>query len=91
MATELTIKNVFRLSNGITVLACDGGGETDSFVGREAALVANGKVRQRVILVGERTMINRTSHLNERAIETRDQLSLTSEEAQSGSWCLVCE
>ena len=91
MATDLTVRSLFRLSDGTTVFACEGGSATDSFNGRGAVLMQNGEPRQRITLTGERTMINKAMHVNQRAIETRDSVLLTLEEAQSGTWKIVCD
>lgn len=91
MIIELIVRNVFRLSNGVTVFACEGGGEVDSFNGCNAVLMQNGEPRQRITLVGEYVMSKKTTHINQRAVETRDSVALTLEDAQSGTWSIVCD
>ena len=88
MTTELIITNVFRLADGVTVIACAGASSIGSIEGRIATLVADGAERQRLVLAGERRMLNQARE-GERAIETRDDLLITQEEAQSRSFKLV--
>jgi hypothetical protein len=88
MATELIVTNVFRLTDGITVIACKGANGIGSIEGRVATLVADGKEHQELVLEGERKMLNQARE-GERAIETRDSISITQEEAQSRSFKLV--
>lgn len=89
MAIEFIVTNVFRLSDGTTVLACEGGNNAPSLVGRQAMLMVEGEVKQSLSIAGERLMLNKTSGENERALETRDKLSITVEEAQSKRLNLV--
>jgi len=89
MAAELIITNVFHLVDGVTVIACEGSGNVSSWVGRQAALVADSDVRQKFVIAGERIMLNKNAHKTERAIETRDELSITLEEAQSKAFRLI--
>lgn len=88
MAIELIITNIFRLSDGTTVLACEGESNVAPLVGRQANLVSGDEVRQSLSIAGERQML-KASRENERALETRDQLSITLEEAQSRRLRLV--
>lgn len=89
MTIELIITNVFRLSDGTTVLACEGKNSAPSFIGRQAMLMAEGEVKQSLSIAGERLMFNKTSRENECALETRDKLLITLEEAQSKRFKLV--
>jgi hypothetical protein len=91
MTQELLVRNVFRLENGATVLACEGAPTSEKFIGGKYLLVANDKVRQEVLLTGEHHMLNQTAHHNQRALETRDVVALSAEEAQSGLWRLVLQ
>lgn len=83
MAIELIITNFFRLSDGTTVLACEGVSDVAPLAGRQATLMADGAVKQILSITGERLMLNKSSRENELALETRDHLSITLEEAQS--------
>lgn len=84
MNDELMVKNISRLSDGTTVFACEGEDLTKSLKGCEAVLMLNGEVQQRIVHVSERTMIKKTCHENLRVIETRNNILLTKEEAESG-------
>ena len=88
MSAEIIVTNIFRLADGLTVLACEGLGDLSSLTGRQAALVAGSQVRQEFVIAGERVLLNQKTHENERAIETREQISITLEEAQSKAFKL---
>ena len=90
MAQEMKIRDVFRLGDGTTVLACEGPA-SGKLEGRNAALVMEGQVRQHVVLSGERTMRHPTQHANQRAVETRDPVELIAEDVRSGNWTLVLD
>lgn len=91
MNDELMVKNIFRLSDGTTVFACEGGRLTKSLKGCGAVLMLNGEVQQRIVHVSERTMIKKTCHENLRAIETRDNILLTKKEAESGLYRIILD
>jgi hypothetical protein len=86
---ELSLREVFRLADGVTILACEGNAQVSHLVGRKGVLVADGEIRQEVVLTGERHMLNQTARRNQMALETKDTLNLTAEEVQSGRWSLV--
>jgi hypothetical protein len=90
MAQQMKIRDVFRLSDGTTVLACEGA-VSGKLEGRGAALVADGQVRQNIVLSGERTMRHPTQHVEQRAFETLDQVELLAEDVRIGNWTLVLE
>lgn len=83
MAIELTITNVFQLQDGMTVIAFNGSGNVVTLAGKQACLLVDGKARQNFSIIGERLMLNKASHENERALETQEHISITLEEAQS--------
>jgi hypothetical protein len=83
MTRELLIRDVFRLSNGTTVIACEGGADRDVVAGCKVSLVINGKVRQTIVLKGEQRMLNQRAHRNQRALETEDVVEITEAEARS--------
>ena len=92
MKHELLIREIFRLADGNTVLACEAESSNESLIGRKALLVAEtGDIRQEINLMGERSMLNQTARPGLRALETQDAINLTSTEAQSGQWRLICE
>lgn len=83
---EHTIRNIFRLSDGSTVIACDGrAGEID-WSGRKARIVSDDRVLQDVEIKGERIMTRQSAHLDQLAIDTVNRVELSLEEAQSGKW-----
>lgn len=90
MAQEMKIRDVFRLGDGTTVLACEGP-TFGKLEGRNATLVMEGQVRQNVVLSGERVMQHSTQHANQRAFETRDTVELIAEDVRRGNWTLVLE
>ncbi len=89
MKSELLVREVFRLSGGITVLACEGTVQADEMAGARVSLTSEGVIRQKLLLSGERMILNRQNNQNTTAIETRDAVNLTPEEARSGLWKLV--
>jgi hypothetical protein len=91
MKYEFTVRDVFRLANGMTVLACEGDIHLDLPLGSTALLITDGDVRQKIRIAGERLMLNQTSRYGQRALETQDAVCLTVEEAQSGRWMLIFE
>lgn len=70
------------------MIACEGVNSTGSIEGRIAAVVADGMEQQRLVLAGERRMLNQARE-GEHALETRGDLLITLEEAQSKSFKLV--
>jgi hypothetical protein len=91
MKNELLVREIFKLSGGITVLACDGVVPPDGVAGKRASLVSGGIVRQELLLLSERQMLNQSAKQEQRAIETMETVSLTPEEARSGLWKLSWE
>jgi hypothetical protein len=91
MRHELIVHELFRLAGGITILACEGDASTESLTGHTASLVADGIIRQEILLVGERLMLNQTANQRQRAVETLDSLDLSPEEARSGRWRLILD
>lgn len=90
MVQELLIRDVFRLG-GTTVLACEGSLVSGVLAGQKAQLVVDGMVRQNVVLSSERTMLNQTQRLDQRAIETLDKVEVLADEVRSGRCRLVLE
>lgn len=89
MKFDLSVREIFRLTNGLTVLACEGEIPVKSLGGCKCLLINDGRVRQEIVLAGERLMLNPTSP--HRALETSDTVELTMEEVKSGHWRLVCD
>ncbi len=91
MGQELLIREVFRLSGGITVFACEGTAPLDALTGRQVQLVVDGQVRQSIVLTNERSLLNQTAHLNQHALETHDTVDIFPEEVQRGHCRFVFE
>lgn len=91
MHKEFLIRNLFRLSGGTTVLACEGKNSSVPFVGRKAKLVSGNEVRQSIMLTGERQMLNGALPQSHKVIETFDTVNLSFEEAQSGMCRLLVD
>lgn len=89
MSGEFLIRDIFRLSNGTTVFACEGDLSAQDLAGRRAAIVVAGQIRQEITFCGERVMTRPSRHQNQRILETRDSVNLTLEEAQSGQGRVV--
>jgi hypothetical protein len=90
MAFEMQIADIFRLSNGRTVLA----GRISNhkaLVGRCRCELRSGtELRQTVDCEGEQ-IVKKIAPTNDlRSIATVDTVNLSVEEAQSGQWTLVC-
>jgi hypothetical protein len=87
-AFELTVTNIFHLSHGVTVIACEPAVGLAKVGGRTAVLEQNGVVRQRLFVSGERSLLNSKIHTAERALETPDKVLMSPEEAQSKTFKL---
>ena len=87
MTRDVAIRNIFRLADGMTVLACDRP-EVDE-VWRERKVVIrtmSGDVQQQIMLVGERIMLGDDANKSLIAIETLEDVELSVDEALSGNW-----
>jgi hypothetical protein len=91
MKHELLIREVFRLGDGTTVLACEGTSTFDTLAGREARLLVEGQIRQSIMLGNERRLLNQTTSLNQHALETFDSVDVLPEEVQAGQCWLVLD
>ncbi|CAM4207412.1 hypothetical protein [Bordetella muralis] len=92
MAQTFFIKNIFRLGDGTTALACQGDLPASSVTDVQAILIdETGKVRQTIQLIGKRTMVNATRHRDLCLLETRDTIELSADEAQQGKWQLTVQ
>ena len=89
MKFEMQILNIFRLSNGRTIL----GGlipNHPELIGKcSCKLFCDGEFRQDVDCEGEQ-IVKKHSPNDLRAIATIEEVTLTSIDAQSGGWKLVC-
>lgn len=89
MGAKLIISDVFRLADGITVLACEAVGDVGELHGRSADIAVDGITRQQIVLLGERHMLKQQARSRERAIETRENVSLTADDVAGGSAELI--
>lgn len=89
MTSKFVIRDLFKLSGDVTVLACEGEGDGLSvLIGRIGKIQNDGGLRQAISFSGERKMRNQTRPKSVRAFETLEKVQLTVEEAQSGAWTL---
>lgn len=89
MAFEMKIANIFRLSDGRTILA---GLITDHDTligGCRCALTSGTELRQLINCEGEQIVKKADLTNVMRAIATSEVVNLSAEEAQSGNWRLV--
>jgi len=91
MPLTFAVKNLFRLPDGLTALACEGDGEPVMVIGRSATLRNGGDLRQRIQLRGERKMLRQERPKSFRAFETNDTVQLSVDEVQTGAWILTLE
>ncbi len=91
MEAKISIAEKFNLAGGVTILACKGCDPKTDVVNKRFRLISGGEVRQVLTIVGERSMLNQKSNLGQKALETRDTVNLSQEEARSGDWQLVAE
>lgn len=91
MKTEFLVRDLFRLSSGTTVLACEGESSTEAITGRTGKLLRDNEVRQSITLVGERQMLNQLLPRSHHAVETSDNVNMSDEEARSGLWKLLID
>ena len=85
----MVIENVFRCAGGVIVLACQASGDVGAIRGRAADIFVDGVLRQRVVLAGERYMLNRQAHIFDHAVEIREDVAITMEEVLSGNCTLI--
>jgi hypothetical protein len=90
MPASLMIREMFKISGGVTVLACDQPPAAEVLAQRAARIESeSGEVRQQIKLLGVRTMSGPAVRPDLVAIDTRDSVELTVEEARSGKWRLI--
>ena len=79
----------FNLSDGTTILSCSGGSVGAALTGKSLRLQNGDDIRQTLTISGERHMLRKAEALDQRALETTDEVFLSQEEARSGEWMLV--
>jgi hypothetical protein len=89
MSSSITIRDMFKLGGGMTVLACDRYNTDISWENRFVDIVSDeGDVRQRVKIIGEREMLKQTEKLDQIALDTTDDVMLDGNEARNGKWMI---
>jgi hypothetical protein len=92
MSQNLIIKNIFFLSEGKTVFACERAVGIDQWSNRKVFLTSeDGKIRDEIQICGERIMSGPISNTELIAIETNQVVRLTEKQAQSESWYLTVQ
>jgi len=87
---ELRIHNVFKLSDGMTAIACDQPTTACAWANRRIRIVSDeGEERQELVISGVRLLARQTEHRDQIAIETLATVLLSSKEAQGGRWLIV--
>lgn len=76
MKAQFVIRDLFKLSGGVTVFACEGENDTSASIGGAATILAGEVVRQSIFLIGEREMLNQSLPKTFKAIETRDKVDI---------------
>ena len=89
MTSIFVVRDLFKLAGDVTVLACEGESDLSSFVGRTGQLTNGGELLQSIRLSGERRMLNQARPKSFRAFETLENVRLSVDEAQSGTWVLT--
>jgi hypothetical protein len=90
MNDVLRIRDLFELSSGTTVIACDRPARERSWSNVTARIVSDdGEQRRELVISGARSMQRQSLQLDQIAIETSVSLQLSPEEARSGRWLLL--
>ena len=90
MRFEMQIMNIFRLSNGVTVIGGIISNNIEMIGKCRCALYCDSVFMQSVDCEGEQ-IVKKHSPNNLRALAFSQQVALTSIEAQSGRWKLLCD
>lgn len=89
MTFKFILRNIFKLPEGLIVLACEGdeaGFSTPA--GLSGRIEQYGELRQSIRLSSERRTLNQCRLKLVQALETFEDIRLTVEEAESGTWTL---
>lgn len=90
MSIDIAVRDVFKLSGGMTVLACDRPTVDQAWRHKRVELRSvHGETRGNFVLVGERRMLGSAVNPTLLAIETTDNVDLSAEEARTGNWRLI--
>jgi len=86
----LKIHALFKLSDGMTVIACDCPSNEFSWSNRKVTIISDdGERRQELVVSGKRSMLQQSNRLDQIAIETSQVVHLNNEEAQNGRWLVA--
>ena len=90
MTFEMQIDEIFRLSNGRTMFAGMISGHAGLIAPCECELRDDQRTRQVIRCEGEPVVKKLDPSNPRRSIATREEVALSSEEARSGKWKLIC-
>ena len=85
----MIVREKVNLADGTTILSCSGGSVGAALTGKSLRLQNGDDIRQTLTISGERHMLRKAEALDQRALETTDEVFLSQEEARSGEWMLV--
>ena len=91
MMIKLLVLDIFKLSTGTTVFACEGEKLLQPINGGIGTLFLGDEIRQRITFIGEREMQTQSPHNRSLALETLDPIQLSVSEAQSRLWSLLID
>jgi hypothetical protein len=87
---ELKIHDLFRLSNGVVLIACKKPTQDYDWSNRMVEIVSGSDgVSITVAISGRAELRSQSEHLDQIALETHADISLTSEDVQGSDWKLV--
>lgn len=89
MEPKISVTEKFEMLGGVAILVCEGFSSNIDIIDKQFYLVSGSEVRQILTIVGVRNMLNQQSNLDQKALETRDVMNLSKDEARSGSWQLI--
>jgi hypothetical protein len=89
MQTTFIVRNLFKLPNGTTVLACDGKIQPLYMRERMATLSYGNSFRQSICITGKMHLRNQAQPRTLQAFETNDTVRISTADAQSGIWKLT--
>lgn len=89
MEIKFSVTEKFEMLDGVTILACKDLSSNIDIIGKQFYLVSGSEVRQVLTIAGVRNMLNQQSNLEQNALEIRDVVNLSKDEARGGSWQLI--
>lgn len=89
MKFGLAIYDVFNLSSGTTILACDRVGFDQSWLGKKVSILSrDGEKLEDVVLTGEFVMRNATKNRDVIALAVDGIVNLSPDQVKQGGWTL---